>query len=781
LTIEQTDIAAYICDGTGSIIIQAIDGIEPYTYSITAHGTTSPILASNNDGRFMDFGEEGASYDITITDACGTSITVMVTMLNIAHTTLAYTINDGVFCEGSVVHLNAISLGEATYSWTGPNGFASDLQRPRFLALYPDSEGWYDVMIIPEGCATGKTESLYITVNTVPEQPAAITGNAIVCAGSEPLTYSIAAVTDADAYTWSVPTGWTINTGQGTTTITATPTASAQSGDITVTADNDCGSGVEQTLAVTVAHIPATPGAISGATSVWVNEVKTYQIEAVAEATSYTWAFPAGWTIVSGQGTAEITVTAPASEQNSNISVTANNDCGSSLPKTLAVTVTEGIPVLSVEITNCPENGLLHINTGLQMQMQILPEDASNQDVIWSSSNFNAAIVDQTGYVTPMKVGTTTITVTTVSGGHTASCSIQVVNPVTGIQLNKQAISLFVNAEETLVATVLPSNATVKNVVWSSAAPAIATVDQNGKVKGIAEGATVVTVTTLDGGFTASCNVTVKAESYITPTGITVTPTTLSLDRGKTYQLTATVKPAGADPTVIWSSSNTTIVEVDSNGVLTGKAAGKATITAKTINGYSSTCTVTVTIPVESIVVDPATCTIPLKGAKVLKATVYPSDASSKTVTWSSSNTAIATVSSTGTVTAKSVNGTVEIYAAAANGVFGVCVVTVGSGGVPMGIKETDIESITIYPNPTSGELQITSYELQVTGIEIFDMMGRKVQSPMFNVQGSETLNVKPETLNFETVTNISHLPTGVYFLRIQTETGVVIRKVIKN
>ena len=425
--------------------------------------------------------------------------------------------------------------------------------------------------------------------------------------------------------------------------------------------------------------------------------------------------------------------------------------------------------ITDIEIENCPENGWLHLDAMMEMQVKITPEDAPDQEVIWKSSNPNTVTVDQYGLVKALKIGRSIITATTVDGGFIAECHIFVIHPVASVVLNKTAITLQVEDEETLIATILPENANIKEVVWESDDEAVATVDDNGKVTAVGVGTATITVTTLEGGFTATCIVTV-VETYVVPTGITVTPMALNLDSGDVYELSATVKPAGANPNVTWSSSNAAIAEVDGNGVVTAKAAGKATITVKTVNGYSATCAVTVVIPVESVDVTPAECIIPLKGAKALKATVNPSNATNKTITWSSSNTAIATVSSTGTVTAKSVNGEVEIYATAANGVVGICVVTVGTGkSLPV---DAETDEITVYPNPTNGELRITNYELGITNIEIFDMLGRPVGA---------NLRVCP-TANDETVINISHLPTGVYFIRIETENGkIVTRKVVKN
>jgi uncharacterized protein YjdB len=318
-------------------------------------------------------------------------------------------------------------------------------------------------------------------------------------------------------------------------------------------------------------------------------------------------------------------------------------------------------------------------------------------------------------------------------------------------------------------------------VIWSSGNTTVATVNTTGKVTGIAEGTATITVTTVEGGFTATCEVTVIA-SYVSPTGIAVTPTMLNLDKGAQHSLVAVVQPAGANPTVTWTSSTPAIATVDADGKVTALAAGKATITAKTINNYSATCTVTVTVPVTSIVIDPAECTIPLKGTKVLKATVYPSDASNKTIVWSSADATIATVNAAGIVTAKSINGEVEIYATnAASGVIGICTVTVGSGNGKIAQAEQwtiDNGQLTIYPNPTNGQLTIDNGELTIENIEIFDVMGRNVGANLYGRPNNTDIG---QSNIGKSEIDISHLPSGVYFIQIKTENEMITRKVIKQ
>jgi uncharacterized delta-60 repeat protein len=172
-------------------------------------------------------------------------------------------------------------------------------------------------------------------------QPDPIVGLTSVCNGNTN-TYSVTNDPLATSYTWTLPGGWS-----GTsTTNTINTTASATSGDITVTANNACGSSTVQTLAITVDAIPATPGAISGTTTICSGSSNTYSITAVAGATSYTWTLPGGW---SGTSTTN-TINTTASATSGDVTVTANNACGNSTAATLAITVND-VPAMPSSIT----------------------------------------------------------------------------------------------------------------------------------------------------------------------------------------------------------------------------------------------------------------------------------------------------------------------------------------------------------------------------------------------------------------------------------------------
>ena len=250
---------------------------------------------------------------------------------------------------------------------------------------------------------------------------------------------------------------------------------------------------------------------------------------------------------------------------------------------------------------------------------------------------------------------------------------------VAGVSLDKTEIVLVEGSNQTLTATVEPTNATNKGVTWSSSNNEIATVN-NGVVTAVKEGTATITVTTAEGGKTATCKVTVNAPQTVPVTGVTLTKTELTLAEGGSEKLTATVEPANAtNQTVTWSSNNEQVATV-ADGTVTAVKAGTATIMVTTADGSkTAACEVTVnapTKPVTNVTLEPTTLTLEAGSTGKLTATVEPSDATNQTVTWSSNNEQVATVAD-GTVTAVK-EGTAAITVKTADGNYqATCAVTV--------------------------------------------------------------------------------------------------------
>ncbi len=166
---------------------------------------------------------------------------------------------------------------------------------------------------------------------------------------------------------------------------------------------------------------------------------------------------------------------------------------------------------------------------------------------------------------------------------------------VTGVTLSETSKTVLVGQEFVLTAVVAPADAVNKNVSWESDKTSVATVDDNGKVKGVAEGEATITVKTDDGGKTATCKVTVTKKA-IAVTGVSLDVTEKKLKMGTEFTLTATIEPEEATNTeVTWESDKPTIATVDANGKVKGIALGEATITVTTKDGgKTATCKVTV-------------------------------------------------------------------------------------------------------------------------------------------------------------------------------------------
>lgn len=246
--------------------------------------------------------------------------------------------------------------------------------------------------------------------------------------------------------------------------------------------------------------------------------------------------------------------------------------------------------------------------------------------------------------------------------------------PATSVSLNPTTLSFnAVNQTATLTATVMPSSATNKNVTWTSSNTSVATVNSTGVVTSKGNGTATITATTTDGtNLSSTCEVTVSLP--VLATGISLNQTTLSFSAAnQTATLIATVTPSNAtNKDVTWKSSNTTVATVSNAGVVTSIANGTATITATTTDGtnLSATCEVTVSLPVLATGISLNRTSLSFNATNqtaTLIATVVPSNASNKEVTWTSSNTSVATVSSTGVVTSLA-NGTAIITAKTTDG-----------------------------------------------------------------------------------------------------------------
>ena len=240
------------------------------------------------------------------------------------------------------------------------------------------------------------------------------------------------------------------------------------------------------------------------------------------------------------------------------------------------------------------------VGNTLTLTPTVLAENAENKTLTWTSSNPSVATVSN-GVVTTVTVGTTTITAEATDGsGLKATCTVTVKRDVTSITISPTSESIYIGDNVTLTATVNPSDATNKELTWTSSNPSAATVD-NGVVTGVGAGTTTITATAKDGsGVSSSCEITV---SPVVTENVAFDIKSKEIHQNESFTITPAFTPGNvSNKNLTWNSDDETVATV-ANGVVTGIGLGTATITATTLDGsgLSAQCEVTVTPALNSL------------------------------------------------------------------------------------------------------------------------------------------------------------------------------------
>lgn len=300
---------AGFCAGNSSVLT-APAGFVSYSWST---GATTSFITVNTIG----------IKTVTVTDnnGCTGSASINISVFPNPVPVIAGTLS---FCGGTSTTLNAGS-GYSSYSWN--TGATSQ-------SIVVNTVGIFSVTVTNANGCSGFASVTTTNTGSLPASPGVISGPVIASCNTNGNNYSIAAVPNTSHYVWSVPSGATIASGQGTTSIAVNFGAAFQGGNIVVAASNACGQSPSITpRKLFVQSLANNPGAISGqASGLCGPTTKTYSIAAVPMATSYTWSVPSGATIISGQTTTSINVSFTAGFTFGNICVTANNACGSTAP-----------------------------------------------------------------------------------------------------------------------------------------------------------------------------------------------------------------------------------------------------------------------------------------------------------------------------------------------------------------------------------------------------------------------------------------------------------------
>lgn len=483
------------------------------------------------------------------------------------------------------------------------------------------------------------------------------------------------------------------------------------------------------------------------------------------------------------------TVTAKAA---GNAVITASSNNG----KQATCNITVNVPTVAVTGVSLNKTSLTLVEGNSEALIAtVAPSNATNQSVTWESSNTSVATVDSNGKVSASTAGSSLITVKTVDGNKTASCNLTVQSAtvaVTGVSLDQTSSTLTVGNTLALTATVTPSNATNKNITWSSSNTNVATVS-NGTVTAVAAGsATITAASTAYPSIKATCTITVEnavidnhgkvstdpltadeaiticggsttptADYYYVQGTISSTPSYNSTHKSYNFNLTTSSGTFYAYSMVnnpSYSSFTGTELSQGMTAILYGKIFFY-TSGSKTEMGYNSNSTSDTyyvysytggssTVSVTGVSVSPTSKSIAVGETFTVSATVTPSNATDKTVTWSSSNESVATISGT-TVTAKAV-GSANITATTNDGNFtSSCSVTVtSSGGSGGGSSSSDY----IWTRMTdSSQLSVGTKVVIATETSSYAMSTNQKT----NNRGYDTVTKTGSTLTFDSSSTV--------------------------
>ncbi len=418
--------------------------------------------------------------------------------------------------------------------------------------------------------------------------------------------------------------------------------------------------------------------------------------------------------------------------------------------------------VISLKSDVTPEAVLLNQNeigikrgSGYQFVYTVLPENSTNKQVVWESSDPSVVKVNEvSGYAEALRNGTAVITVKTIINEKLSECAVTVSDKnvlLSGINVNEKYINVAVGYKTTLSYRTTPSNATELNLIFSSSDSSVAEVNSKGVITGHKEGSAIITVSSSNGAISDTAYVTVykKGEATVVegesvetttyPKTLKLNDKNITLKLGSTNQLIATVTPTSAPQTVTWSSSNTKVATVNSRGLITATGVGTTTIVAKSVNNITDTCTVTVgnySLNLKEIDITTNYSVLPLGVNKQLVVAFKPSNASNKTITWSSSNPNVATVDKSGYVKTLSVGSTVITAKAADGGYTDTATIEVVNHGKE--VEETNISfsnstysvgignTITLSPiiKPENATFKSVDFESSDTSIATVDANG---------------------------------------------------------
>lgn len=339
----------------------------------------------------------------------------------------------------------------------------------------------------------------------------------------------------------------------------------------------------------------------------------------------------------------------------------------------------------------------LNIGDTLDLTTVFTPKDALGK-VIWSTSHKKVATVSSSGKVKAVGEGVTTIEAeVTGAGDGSATIKITVVDlkKPTGIKISAPSKTVYMGETLKLTTTLSPKTAE-STITWKSSNTKIAKVSKKGVVTPVKTGTATITATASKKspkGKVVSATIKITVKKSTAPSSISVGTSKKTLHVGDQWQLDYKIKPAGAKASLTFSSSDETVATVNEKGVITANAKGSATITVVTQNNKKASCKITVLAEASGLQLDKES--LSLNVGDTYQLTCFVSHGLSGSVTFSSSNAAVATVDANALITAVGV-GEATITASMDNGAIATCAVTVSNPGVPTSITIDEADTLTL-------------------------------------------------------------------------------------
>ncbi|MBS1647302.1 MAG: gliding motility-associated C-terminal domain-containing protein [Bacteroidetes bacterium] len=763
------------------------------TVGATSYNWTVPGGATINSGQgtasiSVTWGSTSGNVCVTATGPCGVSAAactpVTVNLPPASPSAPAGTTN---VCGGSTQTYNIPSVAGATsYNWTVPGGSTiSSGQGTTSISVIIGSTSGNICVTATGACGTSPAACTPITVSPPLPTPSAPTGSTTVCSGTTQ-SYVTTPVAGATGYTWTVPTGATINSGQGTTSISVT--WGVTSGNVCVTATGTCAASAAACTPVTVNITPVSPTP-SGATTACSGSTQTYNTPSVPGATTYNWTVPLGATINSGQGTTSISVTWGTT--GGNVCATATGACGTSAPGCVAVTIT------TPPAAPGPVTGTTSICSGLSANYSI-SSVAGATSYTWAVSGgvgISSGQGTTASTINWVTAGTYTVSVVAgnACGASPASSLVVNVNPVPTVTVNNATICSGGTATLTTGGANTYTWSTLSNATSINVSPvATATYAVLGMT---VAGCTNTAVATVN--VSPAPTLSLSASSYTICSGATQT---FTVSGGSTYTWT----PASTlnNPSMATPTSNATVTTIYTVG---GTASGCAP---------SSPLTLTLTVnPVPTVTVNNATVCSGVAasltaggavsyswntGSTSNPLSVSPSTTTSYTVTGtdanSCTNTAVAnvTVNPNPTVTVNNASicsgGTATLTAGGANTYTWSSLSTGDSlivnptvstsytvlGMTAAGCTNTAVSNVTVGPVPTL-TLTASSYTICSGATQTFTVSGASTYTwaPASTLSASNTANPTSNALT-TTVYTVTGTASGCSPSAAQTLTLTV-------